>query len=145
MRIFDRVFAIDANVILRYLVPDNDELFAKAESIIDRVAEGTLTVSCDPVILAEVIFVLTRHYGRSREEAFAALDPIIRSDYVLMPNKSRYIRALQIYAGTQAHFGDACACAAALEDCDGRLISFDRKLSSIEGVSRTESPDVKGS
>lgn len=142
MRTADRTFAIDANVILRYLIADNPELFAKAEPILDRVAQGALTVSLDPVILAEVVFVLTRHYGRSRAEVFEALDPIVKSDHVLMPNKPRYIRALEIYRSAQAHFGDACACAAALEDCSGRLLSFDRKLSSLEGINRTESPQV---
>lgn len=140
MRTTDRAFAIDANVILRYLIPDDSELCAKAERILDSVAQGKLTVSCDPVILAEVVFVLTRLYGQSKEQAFTALDPIVRSDYVLIPNKSRYIRALEIYVDTGAHFGDACTCAAALEDCDGRLLSFDRKLSAVDGIKRMESP-----
>jgi hypothetical protein len=33
-------------------------------------------------------------------------------------------------------FGDACACAAALQRCEGRLVSFDRKLSGVDGISR---------
>ena len=36
------------------------------------------------------------------------------------------------------HFGDACACAAAIEDCQGRLLSFDRKLTGVAGVARAE-------
>lgn len=58
MRTTDRAFAIDANVILRYLIPDDSELCAKAERILDSVAQGKLTVSCDPVILAEVVLCL---------------------------------------------------------------------------------------
>lgn len=140
MKMSGKVFAIDTNVILRYLIPDNEELFAKAEAIMDRVSQGELTINCDPVILSEAVFVLTKHYGRSRSEVFAALDPILQSDYVLMTDKPRYIRALEIFAATQAHFGDACACAAALESCDGKLFSFDRKLSSVEGINRIEKP-----
>lgn len=138
----NRSFSIDTNIIMRYLIPDNPELFAKAESILDRVAEGALTVFIDPIILAEVVFVFTNHYGRSREELRVILDPFLKSDNVLISNKFRYIRALEIYADTKAHFGDACACAAALEECDGRLFSFDRKLSEVEGISRVESPDT---
>lgn len=141
MKTTDKIFAIDTNIILRYLIPDNEELFAKAESIMDRVSQGTLTVVCDPVILAEAVFVLTKQYGRSRSEVFAALDPVMQSDYVIMPDKPRYIRALEIFTNTQAHFGDACACAAALESCEGGLFSFDRKLSTVKGVNRTETPD----
>jgi hypothetical protein len=32
-----------------------------------------------------------------------------------------------------------CACAAALEECKGRLYSFDAELSKIEGLDRRES------
>jgi len=50
----------------------------------------------------------------------------------------RYLRALRLFAHTVKHFGDALACAAVLEDCEGRLYSFDRKLSAVEGIERRE-------
>lgn len=37
-----------------------------------------------------------------------------------------------------AHFGDACACATALLECDGELLSFDQRLSRITGIVRSE-------
>jgi predicted nucleic-acid-binding protein len=66
------------------------------------------------------------------------LEPIIKAEGFIVPNKDRYIRALKLYSESVSHFGDACACAAALEDCDGRLLSFDRKLSGVDGIRRTE-------
>ncbi|MBI2843571.1 MAG: hypothetical protein HYX78_09235 [Armatimonadetes bacterium] len=75
MKTADNVFAIDANIILRYLIPDHEELFAKAEPILDNVADGILTVLLDPVILAEVVFVLSKHYGLSRIKTASLLGP----------------------------------------------------------------------
>ena len=140
MRTDDRVWAIDANVILRFVLRDHTDLSPKARTIMVAVMEGGLTVSCDPVVLAEVVWVLTSFYKLPRTEICAALEPIVLCDNVLMPKKDRCLKALRIFGTTTAHFGDACACAAALEDCDGRLLSFDRKLSAVEGITRAESP-----
>ena len=140
MQTSDRAFSLDANVILRFLTRDSDTLYPKAEAIMRGITEGRLTVVCDPVILAETVWVLESFYKRSREDIAVALAAIVKSDGVLMPNKSRYILALDIFGKTNAHFGDACACAAALQDCEGRLFSFDRELSKIEGISRSERP-----
>jgi predicted nucleic acid-binding protein len=137
-----KAFSIDANVILRFVLGDHEKLSPKARTIIQDVRDGRIIVMCDPIILAEVIWVLSSYYERTRAEICDALQPILKSDCVIMPIKSRYIHALELYGSTQAHFADACACAAALEDCDGRLLSFDRKLSVVEGIKRTESPGV---
>lgn len=141
MRTSAKVYALDTNVILRFLTRDDPILYAKAEEIMKAVAEGRLTVSCDPIVLAEVVWVLKSAYKQSKQAIVAALEPIVKSDNVLMPEKSRYALALNIFANTNAHFGDACVCAAALMDCDGRLISFDRKLTGISGIERTEIPE----
>ena len=135
----DKVYAIDANVILRYVTQEGGDLQQKAERILDAVAEGRLTVSCDPVVLAEVVWVLESFYGLSTSQIAVALEPFLQCDYFIMPEKQRYQRALQLYATAVPDYGDACASAMALEDCDGRLLSFDRKLSRVEGIQRLES------
>ena len=139
MKVRSRVFAIDANVILRYLLQDNIELTPKADAIIEGVEDGKLRVFCEPVTLAEVVYVLFRFYEQDRGTIYEGLEPIVKMDGFLMPDKSRYIQALELFANNTPHFGDACACAAALEQCEGRLLSFDRKLSTVEGISRKES------
>jgi len=133
-----RISAIDANIISRYLLDDNEELSAKAGSIMDDVENGKLHVACDPVNLAEVVWVLKSFYKVPNDKICESLEPIIKADGFILPDKDRYILALQLFAGSAAHFGDACACAAALQGCSGRLLSFDRKLSKINGIQRAE-------
>jgi len=143
VRVSGDLFEIDANVILRYLLQDNTELSPKATAIMEAIEDGELTVSCDPVILAEVIWVLGSVYRSPRDKIAFDLAPIIEARGFLVPNKERYVFALSIYATSNAHFGDACACAAALECSDGRLLSFDRDLSRIPGIHRLEKPTTK--
>lgn len=133
-------FALDANVILRFILRDHEELSPKAREIMEAASDGRIAVHCDPVIVAEVVYVLGSHYGASRARIVEALERVLKPESTVMPCKERYLRALRIYAETSAHFGDACVCAAALEECDGRLLSFDRELSKIEGITRSEGP-----
>ena len=132
--------SIDANVILRYVLEDHPRLFAKARDILLGVAAGNTVVTCDPVNLAEVIWVLRSFYKLTNEQIYDGLGPVVTLDGFLMPNKERYLRALRLYADGVKSFGDACACAAALEECAGRLYSFDAKLSKVPGITRAETP-----
>jgi len=130
--------AIDTNFILRYLAEDVRSQFRAAREVLADLSTGARRVECDPVILSEVVYVLTSHYDMSRQDAAALVLDVVRASGFLMPNKQRYIHALELFADSVPHFADACACAAALERCDGRLYSFDRKLSRVEGITRLE-------
>ena len=132
------VVVIDANVIIRYILRNDERLYALAETIFVAVDAGKVRVLCDPVILSEVVFVLTKTYDMPREEVAVGLIDILNSPGFVIPNKAHYLRALALLGTTVAHFGDACACAAAIEETEGRLYSFDKKLSRVEGVTRLE-------
>lgn len=129
---------IDANVILRFLLRDEEALAAKAATILRSAQRGKAAVVCDPVTLAEVVYVPSSYYELPNEEISDGLIPLLQTDGFLMTDTPRYLRALRLFRDTVKHFGDACACAAALEECEGRLYSFDRKLSSVPGLKREE-------
>jgi predicted nucleic acid-binding protein len=134
-------WTVDANIILRYILRDDEELAAKARGIWQAVAEARIVAVWDPVTLAEVVFVLSSVYGLPNDEISAALIPLLQTEGVVIANPGRYLHALRLFGSTVKHFGDACACAAALEQCDGRMYSFDRKLSSLTGITRAEEDD----
>lgn len=134
------MFSIDANVVVRYLTQDHRELSAKSNVIIEGVEDGRLRVFCDPITLGEIVFVLASRYRLGRAEIAEAVQTIAGMDGFIVPDKARYLHALRLYGTTVPHFGDACACAAAIENCEGRLLSFDRALSGVEGVLREEGP-----
>lgn len=141
MRTGGEQVVVDANVILRFLVHDDDELYAKAAAVFKAMGDGRIKLLCDPVLLAEVIWVSASFYKIPRVVIAEGLLSLLRAGGFVVPNKEHYIEALRLYADQVPHFGDACACAAAIEKCDGKLLSFDRRLSAVEGVSRFESAD----
>jgi predicted nucleic acid-binding protein len=135
-------WTIDANVILRYVLADHAQLTARARTLWHALDEGRIRLACDPVTLAEVVWVLSSAHQYPRERISAALIKVFSLEGVEMLGKERYLHALELFAGPVPHFGDACACALALEETEGRLFSFDRKLSSVPGITRAEKVDA---
>lgn len=135
------LFAIDANVILRHVLADNERLSPKAKAVFEAIEDGRCSAWCEPVTLAEVVWVLRSSYTFSPAEISSGLLQMVALPGFRMPHKARYLHALQLFGSTVPHFGDACACAAAMEECDGRLLSFDQRLSKVPGIERTEEPN----
>ncbi|NPV48456.1 MAG: hypothetical protein HPY69_16070 [Armatimonadetes bacterium] len=128
------LYAVDANVILRYVLDDDPKLAPRARRIMAVVEAGQVRVQCDPVNLAEVVWVLSSYYGLAPADIAAGLLPLVQAEGFVVPDKPRYLRALALYGSGVHHFGDACAWAAAEADCEGRLFSFDRALARRSGL-----------
>ena len=107
--------ALDANVILRYLLKDRPELSEKARAIWQSVEEGKALAVCDPVIVAEVVFVMRSVYGLPNAAISEALIGLLQPDEVILAEKPRYLRALRLFSESVGHFGDACACASTVQ------------------------------
>lgn len=133
-----KLYAIDANVILRHLLADHPEQSPKARAIFEAVEDGRMAVLCDPVNLAEVAWVCKSIYKLPAEQVAAELLGLVALDGFHVPGKQLYVRALHIYGNSVPHFGDACVCAAALEECDGRVISFDKGIKNFNGLILSE-------
>ena len=58
---------VDTNVILRYLLKDNEVLFKKASSLLEKVKVGEEAVVIPESVLAECVYVLLRIYKVERQ------------------------------------------------------------------------------
>jgi predicted nucleic acid-binding protein len=133
-------YAVDANVIVRFVLGDDARLSAKAQAAFAATESGAVTLACDPVNLAEAVWVLASHYKTPPEDIAGALLPLVKMSGFRLPDKERYVRALELYGRGLLRFGDACACATAEVASHGRLLSFDRALSRVPGIERVETP-----
>ena len=89
---------IDANVILRYLLRDNDEMSQRAKTIIEA---GAFTL---PEIIAEVVYVLKGVYSVPRDEIADTLIQFL--GLVGMENKEVVVTALFLYGKQNLDFVD---------------------------------------
>jgi predicted nucleic-acid-binding protein len=88
--------------------------------------------------VGEVVWVLTSSCKTPRAEIVEDLLPIVMSPIFRVRDKRRYVRAMELFRGPLNHFGDACCCAAALDETEGRLLSFDKSLSKAPRITQRE-------
>jgi predicted nucleic acid-binding protein len=130
--------AVDANVILRFILGDDPHLSAKAKAVFKAMEASEVILACDPVNLAEAVWVLSSHYKAPCADIAEALLPLVKAAGFRLPEKDRYVQALELFGQGALRFGDACACETAMAAGDGRLISFDRRMSGVSGIKRIE-------
>ena len=110
---------VDANVILRYLLEDNDEQLEEAVKVID---EGAFTL---PEVLAEVVYVLTKVYGLDRKSVCDALKLLLKD--VNIENELVILEAISVYESTSLDFVD-CLLIGRNQVLGETVFSFDKKL-----------------
>lgn len=113
---------IDANVILRYLLRDNEEMYLKATEIINK---GACTLY---EIIAEVVYVLSGVYNVSREEIAYALDILLDEIEISEVDVMKY--ALNLYKREKIDFVD-CIIIAKNKVLGSDIFTFDKKINKI--------------
>lgn len=110
---------IDANVILRYLLNDNQEMAQQAKAVIEN---GAYT---KPEIIAEVVYVLKGVYHATRADIRVFIKEMLNSVYCVESDKVSY--AVDVYADTALDFVDSLL--VAYHDLGKEnVFTFDRKL-----------------
>lgn len=131
---------LDTDVIIRFLTADDPEKQRRAAKFFERVVTGEVSVSITPVAIADAVFVLTSRnlYGVSRADATEMLISLITHPGFVVEHRSRMIAALTIFRTLNLDFGDAYTAAAALEDDEPQVLSFDRDFDRVTGLRRIE-------
>jgi predicted nucleic-acid-binding protein len=97
------LIGIDANVVVRLLADDDPVQGEAAERALDG-AEGLVRV--DPVVLAEVGWVLRTRYRHSRAQIVAGLRAVVTHPLVLIEAREAVEAALDAYERGGAGFPD---------------------------------------
>ncbi len=92
---------VDANVVLRYLLNDVEELVARAAHILE-----SKVVYIPNEVLAEVVYVLEKVYRIERTEICSSLLTLIEYDTVQVQDKRMILMALEQYAARRLDFID---------------------------------------
>lgn len=129
---------LDANVILRHLLGDHDELSRRATEVLATVERGELRVRVPDSVIAEVVFTLGRHYGKSKAVIYDGLIPLLQLSGVVVDDWERSKRTLDIYVERNIPFGDAQIVGRMESERSSEVISFDRDFDRIPGITRIE-------
>jgi len=117
---------IDANVILRYLLRDNEQLYRKAENLFNEVFSGRKRALIIQPIVAEVVYVLQKLYKVSREEIAQVLTNFLKMKGIKVQDKDIMLESLKIFRDKNLDFVDCLLCAYSKEY---EVVSFDGGVS----------------
>ena len=98
---------IDANVILRFFVADDEKQFDKTLEFIQALEAGTDVVLLTEMVFAEVIWVLQKVYQVPRPDIAQQFSKLIQALGVkTVLKKSIFVEALKLYASTTVDIQD---------------------------------------
>jgi predicted nucleic-acid-binding protein len=107
---------VDTNLIVRYLVQDNEKHARAAGKLFDACDRGDVAIVVLPVVLAECVFVLESFYGHTRSDIATALGRLISSPGVEIAEVRVQLDALKRYKATRVHFVDCVIAATAVSE-----------------------------
>ncbi|MFT5143547.1 MAG: putative nucleic-acid-binding protein [Rhodothermales bacterium] len=120
--------ALDSNVLLRYLLRDDEPQWERAHDFIQGAAERGELLFISTVVLAEVVWVLRRGLRFGKKEVVVALREILETVLFQFERADVFSRAIADYASGKGDFSDyLIAGGATASGCD-RIATFDRHL-----------------
>ncbi|WP_164469084.1 PIN domain-containing protein [Aliarcobacter cryaerophilus] len=121
------VSLIDTNIIIRFLVADNEEQFKIAKDIFFEIEKSQKMVIILDVVFMEAFFVLTKLYQLPKSEVLNDLKSILALDGVVNSDKVILNEVFNLIENKNIDFVDALLCAK--NKLQGfEKISFDKDL-----------------
>lgn len=121
------VYLLDTNIIIRFLVGDNEEHLAKSTEYFEQIELGSMEVEILSDVLMEAFFVLTKFYKLPKIEVISDLKTILSFEGVVNKDKVILFETLSIIENKNLDFVDALICAKCKFQNYEKL-SFDKDL-----------------
>jgi predicted nucleic acid-binding protein len=129
------VYLLDSNVVVRFLVKDHAEHFARAKELFARAEEGACELVLAPWIIAEVLYTLTSFYGADRRQSARALAALVASGGIRALDSDIVLDALERFEEKNVDFADAMLAAQAVA-MGIQPASFDADLDKFPDIKR---------
>jgi len=131
----EKVYLIDTNVILRYLLGDHPTFSPQAAAFMQEVYKGAKKVQILESVLVECIYVMEKYYQISRSEIVDKLSKILNFSGIVNRDRSEMLIALLNYQSSKIDIVD---CLLAARSSPSKIvISFDKDLQKLKAVIET--------
>jgi len=120
---------IDANVILRYLLRDDEILFRTAASLLEKVKLGEEAVIIPESVLAETVYVLQKVYKIEKEIIAEKLRALFAYKGVVNSDKKDLVDSIILFGQSHLSIVDCIVCSKSINQ-GFTLITFDDDLKS---------------
>ena len=117
---------IDTNIILRYLVNDDDGYYNKAKNIFKESEEGKRKIQVKVVVIAECCFVLESFYKKTKDEIASAMEVFLSQKWLKVDDRKTLLSMWPLYRENM-HFVDSFLIAySKVNEC--KVLTFDNDL-----------------
>ena len=135
MKLPRKVYLIDTNVVLRYLLGDHPEFCSKAEAFMLDVSNGIKKAEILDVVIVECIYVMEKYYEIPKTEIVEKLSGILNFSGIVNPDRSEILEALLKYENSNIDIVDCIL--AARSSPEKIVISFDKDMKKLKAVCET--------
>ena len=97
---------IDTNVFLRTLTREDEQSFAECRHFLASVKTGRFKAYTSPLVLAEINWVLAKHYGQDKAVVITALRSIRQLHHLKLDHQTDIDDALTLYEQHTVKFID---------------------------------------
>jgi predicted nucleic acid-binding protein len=124
-------YLVDTNVILRFLTAEPRDQAEKTRVLFERCDSGAVSLRILPLVVAEVVFVLSgRHYGYDRKVIARELGIFLENPKLQVDDRDTLLLSLRIFAVHKIDYADAFLAAVASID-NHAIASFDQDFKKI--------------
>ena len=127
------MLGIDTNVLVRFLVRDEERQFARAQRLLRREAERGEPVFVSQLVLLETEWVLRSRYGLRKAQILGAFSGLLESAELQIEGEPSVEQALFIWKDSAAEFVDCLIGMWHLELGCQATASFDRRAFKLPG------------
>jgi predicted nucleic-acid-binding protein len=134
------VIALDTNVLVRFLVQDDEAQSAAANALIEETLTREEGLFVSDVVMCETVWVLGTSYRVRKPEIVAILRDLLRAKQLVFAAPDSLSRALAAYASGRGDFSDYLVREYARAAGCAQVATFDRALRGVSGVTEPEAP-----
>jgi predicted nucleic-acid-binding protein len=132
MKLPAKVYLIDTNVILRYLMADHEKFSPKAKAFMVKVSQEKTKAEIPAVVIVECVYVMEKFYRIPKHEIADTLSRILNFSGIVNPDKSEILEALLKYEASNADIVDCLLAASSAPD--KVVFSFDKDFAKLKAT-----------
>jgi predicted nucleic-acid-binding protein len=126
--------ALDTNVLVRYLVQDDDSHLVSARRLIAQCITEGQTLFVPVTVALELESVLRARYGHAKDRVIEVLSRLFSAVELSFESEAALEVALQLYRTGSADFADCLHIALAAQAGELPLWTFDKRAARIGGA-----------
>jgi len=123
-------FFLDTNVILRFLLKDNEKYYNQARGYFEKAKKGEIEIHLIPEVIFEIDYVLRGVYSLTKNEVVDILSKLIKSPYLKIFDREVLMTTVDKYQSINVDLFDIYLYYHSLSQ-GAEVLSFDKDFNRI--------------